>query len=111
MVRRAVVARVSALHHASPKLILAAADYAAGKDVEPPPELITLWDWRDTGTPPHAGGLADQPAGLLRRGKYLEACYTVMKRWYSAGGSHFNAAETKLFKHILELRKAHADTR
>lgn len=65
-----------------------------------------MWDWHDTGTPKVAGGRDDQPAGLLRKGKYLEAVYRVMKRWY-AGGKKFNSAEQKLFKHVLELRKSH----
>ena len=79
--------------------------------MEPPSELIELWDWRDTGTPKVAGGRDDQPAGLLRRGKYLEAVYNVMKRWYTNGGAHFNQAEQRLFRRVLELRKKYADTR
>lgn len=73
--------------------------------MEPPSDLITLWDWRDTSTPPNAGGLRDQPAGLLRRAKYLEACYHVMQRWY-AGGAKFNEQEQAVFKRVLQLRKA-----
>ena len=66
------------------------------------------------GTPPHAGGLRDQPAGLLRRGQYLEAVYNVMKRWYSQGAKSLTtAADKRIFERVLKLRrdKAHADTR
>jgi len=67
--------------------------------------LVTLWDWRDTGTPPNAGGLRDQPAGLLRRAKYLEAVYHVMKRWYTNGGKGFNDQDREIFQRVLKLRK------
>jgi len=86
-------------------VILAAADMAAGLNVEPPSDLITLWDWRDTGTPPHAGGLRDQPAGLLRRAKYLEACYHIMQRWYKDSRYKMSKQETEIFKRVLKLRK------
>lgn len=66
-----------------------------------------MWDWRDTGTPKVAGGRDDQPAGLLRRGKYFEAVYLVTKRWYAQGSAHFNKAEMDIFKSVLELRKQH----
>lgn len=67
--------------------------------------MIDLWDWRDTGTPKRAGGRANQPAGLLRKGKYLEAVYRIMQRWYKSGSRDFNSAEQKLFKYVLDLRK------
>lgn len=89
-------------------MILAAADLAAGRDVEPPSDLITLWDWRDTSTPPNAGGLRDQPAGLLRRAKYLEAVYRIMQRWYR-GGKIDGAQEQAIFKRVLQLRKERND--
>lgn len=89
-------------------MILTAAELAAGRDVEPPSDLITLWDWRDTSTPPNAGGLRDQPAGLLRRAKYLEAVYHVMQRWYR-GGKIDGAQEQALFKRVLQLRKERND--
>lgn len=112
MVRRSVDEGLLILYHDRPKLILAAADFAAGHDVEPPSELVDLWDWTSTGTPKHAGGRDDQPAGLLRKGKYLDAVYRIMQRWYKHGSHDFNSAEQKLFKHVLELRKArNADTR
>lgn len=68
--------------------------------------MIELWDWRDTGTPKVAGGRDDQPAGLLRKGKYLEAVYRVTQQWYKYGARDFGLAEQKIFKRVLELRKA-----
>lgn len=88
-------------------MILAAADLASNKSVEPPSDLITLWDWRDTGTPPNAGGLRDQPAGLLRRAKYLEAVYRVMARWYANGAKGFTDQDREIFQRVLKLRKEH----
>lgn len=78
---------------------------AAGKEVEPPQELIKYWDWKDTGTPPTAGGLDDQPAGLLRRAKYLEAVYHIMQRWYKDSRYKMSVQELEIFKRVLQLRK------
>jgi hypothetical protein len=63
------------------------------------------------GTPKVAGGRDDQPAGLLRKGKYLESVYRVMKRWYTPGSGNLNEAEQKIFERVLKLRKEHASTR
>jgi len=47
-------------------VILACRDYA--KDSEnnaPPPELVTIWQCRRWNTLPNAGGILDQPAGMM----------------------------------------------
>lgn len=109
MVRFAVDHGLSALDDHRPKLIKAAADYAAGhEDAAPPPDLIKLWDWRDLSTPPQAGGIDDQPAGFLRRARYLEAVYTVMQRWYRDGAVGFSKQENDLFNLVLRIRKDYA---
>ena len=109
MVRLAVDYSLSAPDDSGPKLIKAAADYAAGhRDADPPPELIKLWDWRDLSTPPQPGGIDDQPAGFLRRARYLEAVYEVMRRWYRDGGKDFTAQERDLFNLVLRIRKDYA---
>lgn len=64
-----------------------------------------LWDWRDTGTPPEHGGLNDQPAGLLRRAKYIEAVYNVMRRFYASGAKGFGRAESDILNRVLRLRR------
>lgn len=72
---------------------------------------MTLWDWRDLGTPKLAGGLDDQPAGFLYRARYIEAAYNIMRRFYSRGAAGFNENERRIFKRVLELRKQHASNR
>ena len=105
MVRLAVDRRLSTAHDHRPKLIAAAADYAAGHDqAAPPPDLIKLWDWRDLSTPPQWGGLDDQPAGFLARARYLEAVYDIMRRWYR-DEANFTPRERKLFDLVLKARK------
>jgi len=48
-------------------MILAAADYAEDKISAPPIELKYAWQAHSYNTLPNAGGLRDQPAGLLLR--------------------------------------------
>jgi hypothetical protein len=111
MVRRAVVARVSGLYDHRPKLIRAAADYAEQGEGEPPSDLVLLWDWQKLGTPPHSGGLLDQPAGFLQRAKYLEYVYHLMRLWYSGNAHQIGKRDKATFDYVLRLRKQHANTR
>jgi len=111
MVWLTVDQRLSPCHEHRPKLIRAAADYAAGHDVAPPSDLVKLWDWRDLSTPPVSGGLDDQPAGLLRRARYLEAVHSVMQRWYRDQHVDFTPSERELFSLVLRLRKQNASQR
>lgn len=46
----------------------------------PPPELALAWQCRDFGALPRAGGVLDQPAGLLAR---LTAARNVYAAWKS----------------------------
>ena len=109
MVRFAVDHRLSPPDDHRPKLIKAAADYAAGHaEAGPPPDLVKLWDWRDLSTPPQPGGIDDQLAGFLPRARYLEAVYQVMQRWYRDGGKDFTAQERRLFELVLKIRKDNA---
>jgi hypothetical protein len=57
-------------------MILAAADYGRGEG-EPPPELELALQAHRWGVLPEAGGLRDQPAGLLRRMTAAENVYNV----------------------------------
>jgi len=70
-----------------------------------------LWDWRDLSTPPRAGGIDDQPAGLLRRARYLEAVYLTMQKWYRDGAGDLTASERDVFNLVLRIRKHHASQR
>lgn len=94
---------------------MTAADYAAGKPVEPPSDLIKLWNWRtywrDFGMTPVKGTMSEQPAQFVRRAYYLESVYQLMKDWYDHKGDNFNESQRKLFDYIMRLRKQHVSTR
>lgn len=90
---------------------MAAADFAEDVNKPPPQDLIDLWDWRDLGTPPHAGGLRDQPAGFLHRAKYLEHVYNIMRLWYGGNAKRIGKREKPVFDYVLKLRAQHAHTR
>lgn len=112
MVRIATHRCIPPLNDHRPKLIREAADYAAGHDdATPPLELVKLWDWRDLSTPPRLGGLDDQPAGFLRRARYLDAVYTVTQRWYQDGSKDFTQSEIDLWHLVLKIRKQYASQR
>lgn len=63
-----------------PGIILAAADYAEGRG-QPPEELLLAWDCRTFGALPEAGGVRDQPAGLLRRMRQALGVFNAFRSW------------------------------
>ena len=66
-----------------PKLVWAAAD--AGQYDAPPPRLLTrAWRIKRWGALPEAGGLLDQPAGLMQRMAYLSDVYNAHRAWRRA---------------------------
>jgi hypothetical protein len=47
-----------------------------------PPQLLNLyWQCQNWRSLPRAGGVLDQPAGLLRKMRYLERIYTAWYTW------------------------------
>lgn len=52
-------------HH--PKKLILAAAHAARKKAPPPQELQLAWNCQNYSSLPKAGGILDQPAGLLER--------------------------------------------
>lgn len=61
----------------------AAAD--AGQYDAPPPRLLThAWRIKRWGALPEAGGLLDQPAGLLQKLAYLSDVYNAHRAWRTA---------------------------
>lgn len=66
-------------------MITAAADYAEARG--PAPAEIKLWqNWQRFGIAPRAGGLEDQPAGLLDR---ISCCLDVIEAiqiYHTTGG-------------------------
>lgn len=61
-------------------MILAAADCGQGKGS--PPELLRLaWQCKEWSTLPEAGGLRDQPAGLMSKMTQLNNVWQAYKRW------------------------------
>lgn len=78
-------------------MILAAAD-CANSNATPPPELKLAWQAMSYHALPEAGGLLDQPAGLLSR----------MTRLYNVWYAHDAYRKRDLSKH-QEWCKAYSD--
>ena len=66
-------------------MILGAARAAEG--APPPPELRLAWDCDRWHTLPQAGGVLDQPAGLLERMRQADAVYTAWRLWLASDQS------------------------
>lgn len=84
-----------------PKLIVLVADlgrYPDDTDARPPAELRIAWDIKRWGALPEAGGLLDQPAGVLRRAGVLSDIYDAHRDYYQAlmtrSGEQLEAWET-----------------
>lgn len=82
--------------HSNPKKLIVAAGECAqfGPDEHPPPpELKLAWQTREYGVLPEAGGLRDQPAGLLDRMDAAYHTHRAVKAWARAfyhGSGSFN---------------------
>lgn len=96
---------------------MAAADAGRYEDTPPPPLLIKAWDIKRWGALPEAGGLLDQPAGLLQRAAYLSDVYAAHNAYRQALLSHKgdaladwearNESIMKLMASIRELKRKH----
>lgn len=60
-------------------MILEAAEYGENPTGSPPPEVEMVLQIRRWGALPEAGGLLDQPAGLMRRLAVAENVYTAYR--------------------------------
>lgn len=61
-------------------MTIATADYAAGKDgSSPPDELVLYWDMQAFSALPNAGGILDQPAGLLRKIRHVARVHWAVR--------------------------------
>lgn len=69
-------------------MIRAAVACAAG-DGPPPPELTLAWQCQQFGALPYAGGLSEQPAGLLDRMTAANNSYNAWRGYIQA--PHKNA--------------------
>ena len=95
-------------------MILAAADYGEGNG-DPPPELDLAFRCRRWNSLPEAGGLNDQPGGLMHRLTVVENVYNAfhgmttapdLAKWGDA-----NPGMRKILDWVYKLRKArHEDT-
>ena len=68
-------------------MILAAADCAEGKG-PPPGELTLAWQAQSWQALPEAGGLRDQPAGLLERMSTALSVYDAFVAYKAVDGGH-----------------------
>jgi len=91
-------------------MILAAADCAEGKG-PPPGELVLAWHAQSWSTLPEAGGLRDQPAGLLERMSSVLHVYDAMKAYADSPPGHEdefakrNPRAWEIVLSVLSLRK------
>ena len=65
-------------------MIIAAADCATDKSVPPPRYLSLAWDCLNWHCLPEAGGILDQPAGLISKMNYLKNIYDAHLGLYNA---------------------------
>jgi len=94
-------------------MILAAADFAAGKG-NAPRELQWVFDHDRWGVMPNRGGLLDQPAGAVRRMRECENVYRTVRFYiehgpepgHTAEWQSANADTQKILDDIEELRNA-----
>ena len=69
-------------------MIFAAADYGRDIDgIKPPRELENAFICERYHCLPHAGGLYDQPAGMLHRMSYLKNVYEAHRMLHDAKGN------------------------
>jgi len=87
-------------------MILAVADCAEGKG-PPPGELILGWQARRWGALPEAGGLLDQPSGLLERMSTCLNVHDAMSAYKQSPGGHegeFSASNPQAWAWVLMVR-------
>jgi hypothetical protein len=88
-------------------LILAAADFAEGKTNEPPRELSLLWSCDRFHVLPRAGGLLDQPFGLMQRMRVCENVCHALELWKAENWGTFqekHPAEWDIVQQVMTLR-------
>jgi hypothetical protein len=83
-------------------VILEAATCAENKG-QPPPELQMAWDCQAWGALPEAGGMRDQPAGLMLR---MRTCLSVFQAWrdYAVDGHKAGEMAAWAQEHAEEWR-------
>ena len=85
------------------------ADYAEGK-TELPHELELAFYAKDIGALPEAGGVYDQPAGLLRKMRISYNIFNAWTEWKRLGQDSIsewiqhNPGKYKIVNEILEMR-------
>lgn len=92
-------------------MILAAADYADERG-DPPPELQLFFDCQDfPGALPNAGGVLDQPPGLIARMRVANNVYQVMRVYWKLDSRKFTQQfpnGQKVANAVLRLQAARA---
>lgn len=89
-------------------MILAAAECGENPQAEPPPELRLAWQATGYHALPEAGGLLDQPAGLLNRMTAAYNAWQAFDRYRRRDVSKHQQwveANPELWNEILRIRK------
>lgn len=88
----------------------AVVEYAEHRGPQPP-ELERLAEIRFWNVLPRAGGLLDQPAGLLKRLQYAERLFLAWRGWTEAQDPDTwktdHPADWPLVKSVLTMRRNH----
>lgn len=93
-------------------MILAAADFADGKTKVAPRELTLLWNCDRFEALPKAGGLLDQPYGLMLRMRMCENVHGAMQLWKASKWETFereHPAEWDIVQQVMSLREEEKD--
>lgn len=94
-------------------MIVAAADYASGKKVQPPPELLEYFTSQRLGALPNGQGWKNEPAGWADRVTTYTNAYDAVKSHKKAkasGGKSYkqwmrdNADTLRTLKQIEDMR-------
>jgi hypothetical protein len=92
-------------------MILAAAEYGETPNGDPPPGLSLALSCRRWNSLPEAGGLLDQPAGLLRRLSIVENVYNCFRALKESndladfGNKH--PEQVALIESVIRMREQH----
>jgi hypothetical protein len=93
-----------------PFILIASADYARG-EIAHPPELLELgFQVEQYGALPTAGGLYDQPAGLMQKLRMVMNVYHAHRQYYKNGNKPGEAAKWKqehedLYDIVLDIKE------
>lgn len=89
-------------------MTLAAADAAENRKAAPPSELTLQWQCERYSVLPEAGGLNDQPAGLVARMEHAAGVYRAMQMYRNLSADKFRTEHPTYYDLWAYVRKVRA---